>query len=132
MEASWDVFEVIEPGKTHPLLPTPVKDCALLSAGSRYEELVKRTQAKHGQFTAEDALQLMERPVAMSSNLHNVLFEPRSTKLWVANASRDKRPAAEQNYHQFQLSELLKKQPAEDAKSIPLVKRTAKTNTAAK
>lgn len=122
MEASWDTFEVIKPGKSHPLLPSPVKDCALLSAGDRYQELVKRTQAKHGQFTAEDALELMSRPVAMKSNLHNVLFEPKSTKLWVANAGLDKTPAAEQKYHPFQLSKLLARQPAADAKEIPLVK----------
>jgi isopenicillin-N N-acyltransferase-like protein len=122
MEASWNKFDVIEPGTAHPLLPTPVKDCALLSAGDRYHELVKRTQAKHGRFTAEDALELMSRPVAMKSNLHNVLFEPKSTKLWVANAGLDKTPAAEQKYHAFQLSKLLARQPAADAKDIPLVK----------
>ena len=129
MEASWDVFTLIEPGKSHPLLPTPVKDCVLMSAGDRYQELVKRTIASRGKFTAEDALKLMERPVAMKSNLHNVLFEPLSTKIWVANASPDKRPAAEQKYHQFQLSELLKKRPSADAKEIPL---TAPAKTAAK
>lgn len=122
MEASWDKFEVIEPGKAHPLLPTPVKDCVLLSAGERYVELTKRAESGRGKFTAEDALKLMERPVAMKSNLHNVLFEPKSTKLWVANAGPDKRPAAEQKYHRFQLSELLKRRPDGDAKELPLVK----------
>jgi hypothetical protein len=129
MEAPWDVFTVIEPGKSHPLLPTPVKDCVLMSAGDRYQELVKRTIASRGEFTAEDALKLMERPVAMKSNLHNVLFEPQSTKIWVANASSDQRPAAEQKYFQFQLSELLRRKPSADAKEIPL---TPATKTAAK
>jgi hypothetical protein len=64
----------------------------------------------------------MDRGVAMKSNLHNVLFEPKSTRFWVANASADKKPAAEQKYHQFQLSELLKRQPSSDAKVIPLEK----------
>lgn len=122
MEASWDTFTVIRPGQSHPLLPKPVADCVLLSAGGRYDELVKRAQAGHGQFTAEDALHLMDRPVAMSSNLHNVLFEPKTTRLWIANASPDKRPAAEQPYRQFQLSELLKRRPAGESKEIPLAK----------
>jgi isopenicillin-N N-acyltransferase like protein len=118
MEASWNKFDVVEPGTAHPLLPKAVTDAALLSAGSRYEELVKRVEAGHGKFTAESALRLMDRPVAMNSNLHNVLFEPKSTRFWVANASPDRKPAAEQKYYEFQLSELLKRTPDE---SSPLV-----------
>ncbi len=125
MEASWNVFTVVPPGEAHPLLPTPVKDCVLLSAGSRYNELVKRAAAGHGQFTAEEALRLMDRPVAMSSNLHNVLFEPATTKFWVANASTDKRPAADQKYFSFQLSELLKRRPAEESPQLPAATKSA-------
>lgn len=123
MEASWDLFMTLKPGETHHLLPTGVKDCVLLSAGDRYKELVKRTQVGHGQFSHEDALKLMERPVAMKSNLHNVLFEPKSTKFWVANASLDKQPAAEQPYHAFQLSELLARRPDMQSPEVPLVAR---------
>ena len=125
MEASWNVFTVVPPGEAHPLLPTPVKDCVLLSAGARYNELVKRATAGHGQFTAEEALRLMDRPVAMSSNLHNVLFEPATTKFWVANASTDKRPAADQKYFSFQLSDLLKRRPAEGSPQLPTATKTA-------
>lgn len=124
LEASWDRMDVVRPGAVHPRLPHPVKDCALLSAGSRYEELVRRAEAGHGTFTAETALRLMDRPVAMKSNLHNVLFEPRTTRLWVANASHDKQPAAEQPYHQFQLSELLQRRPAPDAPTLPAAPST--------
>jgi len=121
MEASWDVFSVVKPGEAHPLLPHPVVDCALLSAGDRYEELVRRVQDGHGQFTAESALHLMDRPVAMKSNLHNVLFEPATTRFWVANASSDKQPAAGQPYHAFKLSELLQRRPDDDSPELPLV-----------
>lgn len=120
MEASWDKLEVVAAGNAHPLLPKPVKDCALLSAGDRYEELVRRAQEGHGKFTAETALRLMDRPVAMKSNLHNVLFEPKSTRLWVANATADRQPAAEQQYHRFQLTELLKRQPDARSREVPL------------
>ena len=123
MEASWDVFTVVPSGEAHPLLPKPVKDCVLLSAGTRYEELVKRAAAGHGQFTAEEALRLMDRPVAMSSNLHNVLFEPATTKFWVANAGSDRRPAAEQKYFSFQLSDLLKRRPAEGSPALPMAQK---------
>ena len=111
MEASWNKFTLVEPGSQHPLLPTPVADCALLSAGDRYNELVRRTQAGHGKFTPESALRLMDRGVAMRSNLHNVLFQPGTTKFWVANASPDGQPAADQKYQAFQLSELLARRP---------------------
>jgi len=121
MEASWDVFSVVKPGEAHPLLPTPVKDCALLSAGERYNELVRRVKDGYGKFTAESALHLMDRGVAMKSNLHNVLFEPKSTRFWVANASHDKQPAADQKYSSFQLTELLARRPDMSSPEIPLV-----------
>jgi hypothetical protein len=121
MEASWDKLDVVGAGNAHPLLPKAVKDCALLSVGDRYEQLVRRAQEGHGTFTAETALRLMDRPVAMKSNLHNVLFEPKTTRLWVANASPDKKPAAEQRYYEFQLSELLKRKPEPASRELPLV-----------
>ena len=123
MEASWDKFELVQPGQSNPLLPSPVKDAVLLSAGDRYKELVKRTQAGHGGFDADSARQLMDCPVAMKSNLHDVLFAPQSTKFWIANASKDKQPAANQKYYAFRLTELLARTPETTAPEIPLVAR---------
>ena len=120
MATSWEKMELIQPGEAHPLLPNPVKDSALLSAGDRYQELSKRVKQGYGEFTAESAIELMSRPVAMKSNLHNVLFEPKSTKLWVANASSDGKPAANQKYYGFQLSELLKRKPDSSAPVYPM------------
>ena len=57
----------------------------------------------------------------MKSNLHDVLFAPASTKFWVANASADGKPAADQPYQAFQLTELLVRKPDPAAKEIPLV-----------
>jgi isopenicillin-N N-acyltransferase like protein len=125
MEASWQTFTIVRPGESHELLPHAVKDCALLSAGDRYEELVRRVQAGHGTFTAETALRLMDRPVAMKSNLHNVLFEPKTTRFWVANASSDKQPAAEQPYHTFVLSDLLQRSPEPGSREVPLLVPTS-------
>ena len=111
MEASWDAFGVVRMGEAHPRLPHAVADAVLLSAGQRYEELVRRVKAGHGTFDAESARALMDRPVAMKSNLHSVLFETRSSRLWVANASIDGAPAVTQPYHAFQLTELLTHRP---------------------
>ena len=58
----------------------------------------------------------------MKSNLHNVLFEPKTTRFWVANASSDGKPAATQRYHAFQLSELLKRKPDLKSREIKLVR----------
>ena len=72
----------------------------------------------HGTFDAESARHLMDRPVAMKSNLHSVLFETTTTRFWVANASNDGQPAANQPYHAFQLSELLTHKPDPSAPSL--------------
>jgi hypothetical protein len=118
MEASWNVFGTIGMGQSHPRLPHPFQDAVLLSAGNRYDELVKRVEKGYGRFDAESARHLMDRPVAMKSNLHSVLFETTTTRFWVANASKDAKPAADQPYHAFQLSELLKHKADESAREL--------------
>jgi isopenicillin-N N-acyltransferase like protein len=119
MEACWDVFGVIGMGESHPRLPSAVKDAVLLSAGDRYTELVRRVKKGLGTFDAESARHLMDRPVAMKSNLHSVLFETTTTRFWVANASKDGKPAAEQPYHAFQLKDLLVHQADPSARELP-------------
>ena len=106
-------------GETHPRLPHSVKDAVLLSAGDRYEELVRRVQAGHGTFEAESARALMSRPVAMKSNLHSVLFEPKTSRFWVANASKEGEPAATQPFHAFTFSELRTHRPDSSAPVLP-------------
>ena len=127
MEASWDKFEVIAMGESHPKLPHAVKDSVVLSAGDRYQELVRRVQKGLGTFDAESARHLMDRPVAMKSNLHSVLFETTTTRFWVANASKDGKPASEQPYHSFQLLDLLKHQP--DTSSPMLTRSSGPAST---
>ncbi len=120
MEASWHAFGTVGMGETHPLLPHAVPDAVLLSAGDRYEELVRRVKEGHGTFDANSAVRLMDRPVAMASNLHNVLFEPAKLRLQVANASIDGQPAATQPYHSFDIAELLKRSADTAAPEISL------------
>ncbi len=62
----------------------------------------------------------MDRPVAMKSNLHSVLFEPKSTRLWVANASKDGQPAVTQPYHAFRFTEILAHKANSQAPEIPM------------
>ncbi len=119
MEATWKSVSTVRPGQTHPRLPHAVPDAVLLSADQRYETLVDRVRKGHGSIQVEQAIRLMDRPLAMNSNLHNVLFEPASTKFWVANAAKDGMPAAEQPYYAYQLTELLQRQPDPQAVEIP-------------
>ncbi len=111
MEASWDRFNLVRMGEADTRLPHAIKDGVLLSAGQRYEELARRVQADHGKFDADSARRLMDRPVAMKSNLHSVLFETTTGRFWVANASKDGQPAVSQPYHAYRLADLLARQP---------------------
>jgi hypothetical protein len=56
----------------------------------------------------------MSRPVAMKSNLHNVLFIPAQRVLYVTHTTH-RGPAAEQPYVRFDLGELLKSIKTETA-----------------
>ena len=105
--ATPDKFETIRPGESHPLLPHPVEDTVLMSAGDRYEELSRRVQAGFGKFDDEAARNLMRRPVCMTSNLHCALFAPDTLDFWVANADSES-PAAHCRYTHYNLEELLR------------------------
>jgi hypothetical protein len=99
-------FEIVEPGKFHKRLQHPVQDAVLMSAGDRYEKLAERVQANFGKIDSQKAIRLMDRPVAMKSNLHNVLFAPQTLEFWVANAGSNT-PAANEPYTHYSLSALL-------------------------
>jgi hypothetical protein len=103
-------LEFLAPGETHPLLGEGFKDAVVLSAGSRLKHLRERVQAGLGTFTASSAIELMSRPVAMKSNLHNVLFVPQKLEAWVAVAG-DGQPAAERTYERIDFPEWLKRIP---------------------
>ncbi len=105
--ATPDKFETIWPGEIHPQLHHPVEDAVLMSSGDRYEELVKRVKASHGEFTADSARELMTRPVCMKSNIQSVLFAPDSLDFWVANADSEN-VASHTRYTKYNLRELLK------------------------
>ena len=119
MEASWNTFGVVKMGESHPRLPHAVADAVLLSAGERYDLLVERVKGEYGKFDAESARKLMDRPVAMKSNLHNVLFETKTGRFWVANASKDGEPAALQPYAAHSFDNLLTRRPETSAPELP-------------
>lgn len=105
--ATPESIEFVLPGQSHELLGPGIPDSVVLSAGSRLEKLRQRVQENHGKIDADIAQSLMCRPVAMQSNLHNVLFVPEDGVLYVANADH-KRPAADRPYVRLDLHELLR------------------------
>ncbi len=110
--ATPESIEFIKAGEGHERLGEGIKDTVVLSAGGRLEELRRRVNEKHGQFDVELGQWLMCRPVAMESNLHNVLFVPADGVLYVANASHTK-PGAEMPYVKVDLMKLLSEIPAD-------------------
>jgi hypothetical protein len=114
--ATSDTFETIWPGKSHPRLPHAIPDAVLMSAGDRYEELVRRVQADYGKLNADRARDLMRRPVCMPSNIHCALFAPDTLDFWVANAD-SKNPAAHTRYTHYNLGELLQPASPQQAKN---------------
>ena len=106
ISASPTEFTTIGPGEFHPLLPHPVADTVLMSAGNRYDELAKRVNANYGKFDADSARKLMEPPVCMGSNIQSVLFEPDTLDFWVANAD-SQHVASLARYTHYNLKQLL-------------------------
>lgn len=104
--ATPESIEFVQPGQSHPLLGDGIEDAVVLSSGSRLETLRSRVKQRYGKIDADVGQWLMSRPVAMQSNLHNVLFVPQDGVLYVANADH-KRPAAERPYVRLDLHELL-------------------------
>ena len=111
MRAVPEKVELVRPGQAHPLLPRPVPDTVVLSAGTRYQKLAELVQAGRGTFTQASAIRLMDGPVAMRSNLHNALMVPGLGVLHVANAGPNREPAWKQTYHRFDLRELTANRP---------------------
>lgn len=114
IRATPDEFEVVGPNESHPLLPTPVEHAVLLSSGGRYEQLVEWVREGHGGFDADGAWALMNRPVAMGSNIQSVLFAPDTLDFWVAYADGGE-VASHSRVTRFNLAELLNPDTGQDA-----------------
>lgn len=108
------------------LLPKPVEDAVLLSAGSRYTDLVQRAHLLYGQIGPEEMQQIVTRGVAMKSNLHNVIFEPGALTLWIAHAGRHQ-PACDQPYRQLTWADLFPHGDVSSSHGYPVVENVWRT-----
>jgi hypothetical protein len=104
--ATPDTFEVLQPGQQNPLLPLVPEDTVLVSGGGRAKALSERVQAQFGKITPEVMIEIIKRPVAMKSNLHNAVFMPETLDMWFADAGK-KTPACDEPYTKVNLKEIL-------------------------
>lgn len=104
-------FETFGPGDWHERLAKPVKHAVLISGPGRYEKLVERVNEGYGNISRDDLIEIIKRPVAMKSNLHNVIFQPQSLRLSVADASNDG-PACDQPYRTYSWDNLFSAAPS--------------------
>lgn len=111
-------IEIVKPGEGHELIGTGIPDSVVLSAGDRLLCLRERVKEQFGKIDEEAAIHLMDRPVAMKSNLHNVLFVPEKLILHVAHASH-KKPAAECPSVRLDLAKLLDEVPGARGAAAP-------------
>ena len=110
VEAVPESITFIPAGAYHEKLGEGMEDAVVLSSGSRLKLLRERVQELHGKIDAQAAIRLMDRPVAMSSNLHNALFAPGEGRFFVAHASH-KQVAAKRPYVEYDFTEILREFP---------------------
>jgi hypothetical protein len=106
VKATPDELVVLRPGQQHPELPPVPEDVVYFSAGERAEALGRRLHDDYGKIDVERMIEIIKRPVAMDSNLHNAIFMPESLDIWVADAGRDT-VACDEPYVRLNLGELL-------------------------
>jgi hypothetical protein len=94
-------------GEKHPLLKEAFEDIAWITALSRQPALCERLHQYYGKIDAETMKEIIKRPVAMASNLHDAIFLPQSLDLHFAYADA-KRPACNCTYYHLNLNDLLK------------------------
>jgi hypothetical protein len=104
--ATPETFQVLQPGQQDPRLPNVPQDTVLMSAGGRAKALSERLQANFGKITPEVMIDIIKRPVAMRSNLHNAVFMPETLDMWFADAGK-KTPACDEPYTRVNLKALL-------------------------
>jgi dienelactone hydrolase len=97
---------VLRPGEQHPLLPHVPEDTVLVSGDRRAKALSERIEQSYGHIDVARLEEIIKRPVAMNSNLHDAIFSPETLELYIADAGRTT-PACDEPYAKFGLTELL-------------------------
>ncbi|MDO5307939.1 MAG: C45 family peptidase [Planctomycetia bacterium] len=77
---------VLEQGQEHELLPGALPDVVYVSAGERAQALYERLKEYYGKIDVNAMMEIIKRPVAMKSNLHDAIMTPETLDLWHAEA----------------------------------------------
>ncbi len=99
-------FMVLGPGQQHERLPHVPKDTVFISGPGRAEALSGRLVEHYGQIDPARLIEIIKRPVAMTSNLHNAVFAPETLEMWFADAGRHTL-ACDEPYAHFSLEALV-------------------------
>ncbi len=94
------------PGEQQDKLPPVPEDTVYISGGKRAEHLGRLLQENFGKIDAQKMIEIIKRPVAMNSNLHNAVFLPQSGTLYFADAGR-KTLACDEPYVKVNLQEMI-------------------------
>jgi hypothetical protein len=99
-------FWVLKPGEQHEKLPEVPPDTVFISAKKRAEHLSKRLKENYGKIDAKKMIEIIKRPVAMKSNLHNAVFAPETLDVWFSDAAK-RTPACNEPYACVNLKKLI-------------------------
>jgi len=98
---------VLGPGRQHAQLPFVPDDTVLMSGPGRAQALSDRLQQHYGRIDVPTLIEIIKRPVAMSSNLHDAIFAPETLDMWFADAGRHT-AACDEPYAHANLAELVR------------------------
>ncbi len=107
VRATPEELTVLRPGEQHEMLPFVPEDTVLISAEDRARHLSQRLQKHYGRIDARVMMEIIKRPVAMSSNLHDAVFVPESLDMWCADAGKHTL-ACDEPYVRCNLAELVR------------------------
>jgi dienelactone hydrolase len=98
---------VLRPGQQDLRLPHVPQDTVLISGPDRVALLSERLQKHYGKIDVPTLIEIIKRPVAMDSNLHDAILAAETLDLWVADAGAST-PACDEPYAHFNLHELIR------------------------
>jgi hypothetical protein len=98
---------VLEPGQQDPRLAHVPEDTVLISGEDRSKVLSQRIQESYGRIDVARLIEIIKRPAAMESNLHDAILAPETLEMWFADAGRTT-PACDGIYAHANLRELTK------------------------
>jgi hypothetical protein len=108
VEATPEQLRVLRPGDQDPRLPPIPDDVVLISGRGRAEVLCQRIREHYGTIDAAMLTELIKRPVAMASNLHDAVFSPQTREMLFADAGQ-KTNACDEPYHHASLPDLVRR-----------------------